>query len=275
MAIQFKISQPYEYYKKFLKQDVRPDGRELGEIRSTVLSIGSIKTANGSALVKLGNTTVVCGIKCELAAPKSEQPKAGFLVPNVELPPLCSPKFKPGPPSEQAQTTCVFLDNYIKQSKCFDPESLCIEEGKFVWVLFCDLMCLDYDGNITDACTVALLAALNDVRLPKVSFNEETGQVEVDHNSKKPLHLLQQPVTTSYAVFDDEVLIVDPTNEEEELSRGSVTVVTHEDGTLCLLEKPGGIGLSDTKLQDCIARARTRSKEVCSLIETTVQNLDR
>ncbi|KAI2569162.1 exosome component 8, partial [Homo sapiens] len=29
-----------------------------------------------------------------------------------------------------------------------------------VWVLYCDLICLDYDGNILDACTFALLAAL-------------------------------------------------------------------------------------------------------------------
>lgn len=275
MATQFKISQPYEYYKKFLKQDVRPDGRELGEIRSTVLSIGSIKTADGSALVKLGNTTIVCGIKCELATPKSENPKDGFLIPNVELPPLCSPKFKPGPPSDQAQTSSVFLDNYIKQSKCFDLESLCVEEGKFVWVLFCDLVCLDYDGNINDACTLALLAALKDVRLPRVSFNDETGLVEVNREKKDSLQFLQQPVATSFAIFDDEVLVVDPTSEEEELSRGSITVVTHEDGRLCLLEKPGGIGISDGKLQDCVVRARARSKEVCSLIETTVQAPDR
>lgn len=28
------------------------------------------------------------------------------------------------------------------------------------WVLYCDIMCLDYDGNILDACIIALLAAL-------------------------------------------------------------------------------------------------------------------
>ena len=31
---------------------------------------------------------------------------------------------------------------------------------QLVWVLYCDLLCLDYDGNITDACVLALLAAL-------------------------------------------------------------------------------------------------------------------
>ena len=44
------------------------------------------------------------------------------------------------------------------------------EEGKFVWVLYCDLMCLDYDGNINDACSLALLAALKDGRFTCPAF---------------------------------------------------------------------------------------------------------
>lgn len=28
------------------------------------------------------------------------------------------------------------------------------------WVLYCDIMCLDYDGNLLDACVISLLAAL-------------------------------------------------------------------------------------------------------------------
>ena len=34
-----------------------------------------------------------------------------FLVPNVELPPLCSPQFKSGPPTEQAQVASLFLQD--------------------------------------------------------------------------------------------------------------------------------------------------------------------
>ena len=28
------------------------------------------------------------------------------------------------------------------------------------WVLYCDLVCLNYDGNLLDACATALVAAL-------------------------------------------------------------------------------------------------------------------
>ena len=38
----------------------------------------------------------------------------GFgLVPNIDLPALCSPKYKPGPPSDEAQVLSERLNNVI------------------------------------------------------------------------------------------------------------------------------------------------------------------
>lgn len=82
----------YLFLVSLQKENCRPDGRELTEFRTTTLNIGetspqcvsvcerdvsvtyigflilfpclgSISTADGSALVKLGNTTIICGIK--------------------------------------------------------------------------------------------------------------------------------------------------------------------------------------------------------------------
>ena len=41
--------------------------------------VGSISTADGSALVRLGNTTIVCGVKAEIAEPELDSPEVGFL----------------------------------------------------------------------------------------------------------------------------------------------------------------------------------------------------
>ena len=38
-----------------------------------------------------------------------------------------------------------------------------------------------------------------------------------------------------------QVLIVDPTHEEESLATSSLTLVTMEDGSICHIEKPGNI----------------------------------
>ncbi|XP_063005269.1 exosome complex component RRP43 isoform X2 [Melospiza melodia melodia] len=203
MAAAFKTVEPLEYYRRFLKENCRPDGRELGEFRTTTVNIGSITTADGSALVKLGNTTVICGVKAELAAPAVDAANKGYIVPNVELPSLCAERFRSGPPGEEAQAASQFIADVIENSQMMVKEDLCIANGKLAWVLYCDIICLDYDGNLLDASVFALLAALKNVQLPLVTINEETGLSEVNLKQKNPLIIRKHPVATSFAVFDD------------------------------------------------------------------------
>ncbi|KAF2973807.1 hypothetical protein EK904_004649 [Melospiza melodia maxima] len=300
------------------KENCRPDGRELGEFRTTTVNIGkclcgiiimgeykmmegkysmkvecylarfegkidfieqyffssgSITTADGSALVKLGNTTVICGVKAELAAPAVDAANKGYIVPNVELPSLCAERFRSGPPGEEAQAASQFIADVIENSQMMVKEDLCIANGKLAWVLYCDIICLDYDGNLLDASVFALLAALKNVQLPLVTINEETGLSEVNLKQKNPLIIRKHPVATSFAVFDDTLLIVDPTAEEEDLATGTVTIVTDEEGRLCSVHKPGGSPLTGAKLQDCITRAITRHKEVKKLIDKVIKSI--
>ena len=55
----FRRLYPDQYYARFLEDDIRPDGRTLGRSRATTIGLGTITSADGSALVKQGNTTVV------------------------------------------------------------------------------------------------------------------------------------------------------------------------------------------------------------------------
>ncbi|KAG1445565.1 hypothetical protein G6F56_009868 [Rhizopus delemar] len=167
MASNFEIFskiQPHEYLKKYLNEKVRPDGRVLEQFRKTMITKNTISTANASAMVRLGGTTVVCGIKAEVCEPKVDTPNQGYLVPNVELSPLCSSKFKSGPPSEKAQVISEFIHQLFSKSNVFPLESLCIEEGKAVWVLYADIVCLNYDGNVLDAGLLSLTTALKDCK---------------------------------------------------------------------------------------------------------------
>jgi|SRR6267154_3392563 len=99
-----------------------------------VPATGSISTADGSALVRMGDTTIVCGVKAEIAEPDLDRPDQGFLghhsfhthnseadsmfhaVPNLDLPAICSPKFKPGPPTEEAQVLSDRLNEALVTS---------------------------------------------------------------------------------------------------------------------------------------------------------------
>lgn len=274
MADDCKASRPLDYYRKFLEQDVRPDNRTLEEFRPTVLNMGCVGTAEGSALVKLGNTTVMCGIKAEIAAPKTEAPRKGFIVPNLELGPLCSPMFRPGPPGEQAQEQSHFLNQVILQSNCIDLESLCIAPGKHVWVLYCDLVCLNYDGNITDASIMAMVAAFRNVSLPTVTWDEESETLNTVTQQTISLNMQDPPVSTTFSIFDNTLLLVDPTVEEENLSTGEITIVTAGE-RLCIVRKPGGSAVTPAQLTMCFDRAFLRSQQALRLIDDTVHNVDR
>ncbi|XP_012368718.1 exosome complex component RRP43-like [Octodon degus] len=261
-----KTAEALERCRSFLNESCRPDGGERGECRTTTVNIGSISTADGSALVKLGNTAVICGVKAEFAVPPTDAPDEGYVVPNVDLPPLCSSRFR-------SQVASQFIADVIENSQIIQKEDLCISSGKLAWVLYCDLICLDYDGNILDACTFALLAALKNIHLPEVSINEETALAEVNLKKKSFLNIRTHPVATSFAVFDDTLLIVDPTGEEEHLATGTLTVVMGEEGRLSCLHKPGGSGLTGAKLQDCMSRAVTRHKEVKTLMDEVIKSM--
>ena len=75
----FHRIQPHEYLRRFLEHNLRPDGRLLERFRKTLITTRSISTANTSAMVRLGGTTVVCGIKAEVCEPHVERPDQGYL----------------------------------------------------------------------------------------------------------------------------------------------------------------------------------------------------
>lgn len=56
--------------------------------------------------------------------------------------------------------TTSFLNEVCNNCKILDLKQLCICVDKLVWVLSCDIYCLNYDGSILDACLIALLSAL-------------------------------------------------------------------------------------------------------------------
>ena len=64
----FRKLYPDQYYSRFLAEGLRPDGRPLSQARPTTIALGAVTTADSSALVKIGNTTVMAGVKLEVRA---------------------------------------------------------------------------------------------------------------------------------------------------------------------------------------------------------------
>lgn len=127
------------------------------------------------------------------------------MIPNVDLPPLCSSQYQPGPPSEYAQEATKFVDEILQNSNCLDLKDLCIVQDHLAWVLYLDIICLNQDGNLLDACIAASIAALKVTELPSVTFNSENGEKIVDLSKRKKLNVKKLPVSTTIAIFERSV----------------------------------------------------------------------
>ena len=56
---------------------------------------------------------------------------------------------------------------------------LCVSAGKLAWILYCDVVCLNSDGNLFDACLLSVMAALAATTLPTVTMDDTTKVVTV------------------------------------------------------------------------------------------------
>jgi len=222
---------------RLVARDERVDGRAREEFRPLRITTGYVKSAEGSALVSLGDTKVLVGVKCVVGEPFPDTPDKGVLTTNAELIPLASETFEAGPPGEESIEIARVVDRGLREGKAVDLEKLCIKPGEEVWINFVDIHALDYDGNLFDAANIASVAALRSTIIP--ASRMEKGE-------DFPLPMVHLPISATFAKVDG-YLIADPNFDEESVSSARLTVVTLENGKLCAMQK--GLGGSFTKAE--------------------------
>jgi exosome complex component RRP42 len=68
-----------------LNNKKRLDGRNLDDLRTLEIDLDVIKKANGSALVRLGNSEVIAGVKVETGEPFEGLEHKGALIVTAEV----------------------------------------------------------------------------------------------------------------------------------------------------------------------------------------------
>lgn len=219
----------------------RSNGRAPNEARPTTVNLSSLSHAHGSAVVRLGDTTVICGVRGEtILTPnipsfresntETELKEYDLLVPNIELATGCAPQFLPGgPPSTLAQSLSTRIYSLLHSSKVIRPEDLRIwhtkpsedtqvddedhmeednqnaENGeKYVaayWVLYIDIFFISFDGNPFDAAWAATMAALRDTKLPQARYDSDRELVVCSRRDSNPLTITNIPVACTAVVF--------------------------------------------------------------------------
>ncbi|KAF2036401.1 exoribonuclease family protein [Setomelanomma holmii] len=194
------------------KIPVRANGRSAYEFRRSGINTGSLTHANGSAVVRLGNTSVVCGVRAEILMEEDVPGTNDFppprtdgedeeddtqeidtlrlIVPNIELSTGSTPSHIPGnAPSTFQQSLITRIRSLLLSTRLLraadlrilykpssnpeDPDEEPETIVKAYWVLYIDVFFISIDGSEFDAAFLSILAALRDTRLPYAYFDEE------------------------------------------------------------------------------------------------------
>jgi len=247
------------YLETLIAKGKRADGRGFEDIRGIELKADIINVAEGSAQVKLGNTTVLVGIKMELGTPYPDCPDKGTITTGSELLPMASPGFDAGAPSPVSIELARVVDRGIRESECIDLKGLCVEAGKKVWTVYIDIHVLDFDGNLIDAAGLAAIAALRNttVRASKAGLGEDF---------QLPVKGIPVPVTF---VKVGGSLLVDPNLDEERVAEARLTVTTDDDGAIRAMQK----GLPGSFTREEVRKAVELSKRLGDGLRARVKEL--
>ncbi|MEM2846510.1 MAG: exosome complex protein Rrp42 [Nitrososphaerota archaeon] len=233
-----------------LLQGKRIDGRRPTDLRPIKIETGLLSKAEGSALVSMGSTKILTGIKVEVGAPFPDRPDEGTFTVNAELLPLASASFEPGPPDERGIELARVVDRSLREGGVIDLKKLCLIEGEKVYVLFIDIYVLDYDGNYFDPSLISALAALATAKIPRYEIVDGKPQKTDEYFS---LELNSLPFTAMVGVIGEKFLL-DPQLEEEKVLDVSLVVGADERGDITCVQKnsPGQIPI---ELMDSIIDA--------------------
>ncbi len=218
---------------QLLAEGKRIDGRALDQIRPLTIETGLIQKANGSARVTLGNTQVIAGVKIATGTPFPDTPDKGLLVVNAEILPMASPYAEPGPPSEEAIELARVVDRGVRESEMVDLKKLCLIPGKSVVTVFVDCNVMNVDGNLFDATSYAVVAALKTSKMKKYVVKDDRVEVKEDW---VPVPVERTPVSVTMARIGEK-LVVDPSTEEEAAMDMRITITTDDDGNICASQK--------------------------------------
>lgn len=233
----------------------RQDGREFKDFRDIKLETNVISKAEGSAKVTLGDTQVIVGVKLQTGTPFADSRDEGVIITNLELNPIASPEFEPGPPREEAIEMARVVDRGIRESGAIDINKLCITVGESVWIVFIDVHILNDDGNLIDASCLAAIAALMTTIVP----NEQQGI-----GMNVPLAMKEIPVGVTLVKIGSK-LMVDPSRDEEAVCETKLTVVSSSDGSVAGMQKMGSASFTEAEVLEAIDMACEKAAELREL----------
>ena len=237
----------------------REDGRKFDEYRDISIETNVISKAEGSAIVFLGGTQVLVGIKPQIGSPFPDTPDLGVLMTNCEMLPMADPTFEPGPPGDDSIELARVVDRGIRESELVELDKLCVKEGEHVWMLFIDLHIIDNCGNLFDACELAVMAALKSMKLPVATVVDDELIISEEETFDLPIN--NELALCTFVKIGNK-MIIDPTLVEESVARARLNVGVTKDGHICSMQKGGDEPLTKEDILFAVNLAVKKTKEL-------------
>ncbi|MHA1513433.1 MAG: exosome complex protein Rrp42 [Candidatus Hodarchaeales archaeon] len=255
------------YIRDLLEKGERIDGRGMMDGRSIQLIPNVIKKAEGSAMVKWGETVVLAGVKTQLGSPFPDTPNTGVITVNVELSPISSPINESGPPGPQAVELARVVDRGIRESKIIPMEDpkLCVIPGKKVWIIFVDIYILDDGGNLFDASAFAAMAALANTRLKQVVIDEDLEEVTLlDETEPLPRRGSVMGLTFSKT---NNTIVYDPNLIEDRVKEARFSIGITDQNVVCSMQKGESGTFTQAEIEMILENAQTIAKPILAKID--------
>ncbi|KAI8504416.1 Exosome complex component RRP42 [Branchiostoma belcheri] len=239
-----------------VQDDLRSDGRACEDYRHVEVETDVVSNTSGSARLRLGNTDILVGVKAEMGEPDPGRPKEGKLEFFVDCSANASPEFEGRGGEELAIEVSNALQRIFNSKSTLDLTALCIIPGGQCWVLFVDVLVLECGGNLFDAVSLAVKAALYNTRIPTVIVTaDDEGQQEIelsdDPYDVKRLDVDNVPLIVTLSKIGHRH-VVDASWEEELCSLARLTVGVTQKGTIAGLNKEGSGSLDPESIYEMI-----------------------
>lgn len=238
-----------------VQDNLREDGRGCEDYRHIELETDVVSNTSGSAKLRLANTDILVGVKAELGAPLAEKPNTGRLEFFVDCSANATPEFEGRGGEELAVEISNMLTRAYDCPSCLDLNKLCVVPGQQCWVLYVDVLLLECGGNLFDASSLAVKAALFNTSIPTLTVSQDEGHIELElsddpHDVQKLDVSLAPCVVTLSKIGHSHV--VDASQKEEACCLARLMLGVTEKGTVTAMKKEGSGSLDVSSVEDML-----------------------
>ncbi|XP_076469813.1 exosome complex component RRP42-like [Babylonia areolata] len=250
-----------------VQENFREDGRSNDEYRQMDLETGLMPNTSGSARLRLANTEILVGVKAELEEPKPDQPDAGRLEFFVDCSANATPEFQGRGGEELATAITNLLYRAYSSSTVLDVSSLCLLPGKYCWVLYVDVVLLECGGNLFDAASIAVKAAIFNTKIPSVVVRKEEGGEEIeldvtdDPYDAKRVNVSAAPTIVTVSKIGHNHA-VDASQKEEACCLARLMLAVTESGSVAAVVKEGQGSLDPDSITEMMQVGHKVGKQV-------------